>query len=496
MRGVTSLPENRISDDDRTRFLTATPTRSESAPGKAKSFPVYEIFKNRILIPKYSYFEHFYDRKKDQIEFVSVPEPYAYKFKGALYADQMKGALAMLKVLGKKRGVTGKGRCGTGKTVIGTYLMSRILGKHIVLVDQTQIAEQWVSECLQHLTKPNITFIMPMNKQRMICKKYGLDPKGREKIDTKGHIIIVMAQTLARVPKDTVVPGALLIVDEAHSFSAPFFARSIFRLSFKYSVALTATDERPDGLDWVFKSILGSTIVPLKGKRMDPIVVSVPVILEKEIKISEHKIFWCPRFNKVRTYWACKVCDEVSTCRVLQVSFGQRTKKVAFYEIWNRLSNDPLYNKTIIDVIRKLHKKGRNILVLAKFKAHLRFLREGVIKRGVPESDTSLYFGGMDKDKCLPFPITFATFGIAYKALNAPDKDAEVLAMPVSNVEQPAGRVEREVAGKKRPIIVDFVIRGAPFLLGQYRKRLKFYQEAGYDHDDNLTNALTLRGDI
>jgi hypothetical protein len=498
LRGVASLPKNRITKEHKEGILTAEPVRSESAPGKAKKFPIYEEVGNRILIPKYLYFERFYKKETDVINFIEdVPEPYAYNFKGALYTEQMEGAQKMLKVLGKKRGVVGKGRCGTGKTVIGTYLMHRILGKHIVLVDQFAIAEQWVQECLAHLDNPYITFIMPMNKQRKILKKYPNLPtlRKREKIDTQGHIVIASAQTLMNLPKTTMLPFSMLIVDEAHTFSAPRFAKGIYRLSFKYSVSLTATDKRPDGLDWIFKDILGPTIVPLKGRRMEPVVSSIPITLSEEIQIGAHKYFWCSDFNKSRTFWSCKPCPKIGYCSTIAAATMRRDlKKVAFHEMWSRLTNDPFYNKVIIDVIRKLHKAGRNILVLAKFKDHLRLLRQGVIDKGVPETDTTLFFGGMDKDKCLAFPITFATFGVAYKALNARDKDAEVLAMPVSNVEQPAGRVEREVAGKFRPIIVDFIIRGAPMFLGQYRKRRKFYDKAGYDHVDSIAQALDLCG--
>lgn len=473
----------------------ATPTRSKSAPGKAKSFPVYELENDRILIPKYLYLAH-YKQDSDQIEFFDEnEEPYSYNFKGKLFVAQMRGAEKMLKVLGKKRGVVGKGRCGTGKTVIGTYIIHRIRGKSLILVDQFQIAEQWVDELLTNLEHPRISFIMPMDKQRKICKKFGLVTKGRKKVDATGHIIIASAQTLMRLPKDEMIPVSLLIVDEAHSFSAPSFAKSIFRIGFRYSVALTATDERPDGLDWVFKDILGKTIVPLKGRRMDPVVALIPATLSEEIQISSHKIFWCPVYRRGRTFWACKPCDRIGYCSAIAQGISKKKAKVAYHEIWARLSNDRGYNKTLIAVIRQLYEAGRNILVLSKFKKHLKFLRKKVIALGVPRNETSLYFGGMDKDRCLPYPITFATFGIAYKALNAPDKDAEVLAMPVSGVEQPAGRVERKIVGKKRPIIADFIIKGAPFLMGQFTKRMKFYEEAGYERD-SLTNALDLCGGV
>jgi len=497
IRGVASLPAERISEKDKTDILTAEPSRSESAPGNAVKFPVYEEIGDRIFIPKYLFFDRFYNKKKDVIDFFNEnEEPFAYKFKGELYPSQMDGAEKILKVLGKKRGVTGKGRCGTGKTVIGTYLMSRIPGKHMVLVDQTQIAEQWLVECLTHLENPKISFIMPLVKQRQICKKYSLDPAGRTKIDTTGHIIIASAQTLMRVSKDTEIPISLIIVDEAHAFAAPSFSKSIFRVSFKYSVALTATDKRSDGLEWIFKDILGPSIITLKGRRMNPLVVSISVALKSSIDVGQHKMFWCSKYHKMRTYWACRACDNIAYCQIVQESINAKIKKVAYHEIWARLAGDPFYNKTVVNVIRKLHRAGRNILVLSKFKDHLRLLRELTIAQGVPETDTSLYFGGMDKDKCLPFPITFATFGIAYKALNAPDKDAEVLSMPVSEVEQPAGRIERQVVGKNRPIIVDFVINNAPMLLGSYKKRRKFYNSAGYLHGNDLTWALNVSGSV
>lgn len=492
LRGIAELPASRVTEDDRLNYLTADPIRAESAPGVAVKFPVYEVHGKRILIPKYTYFRQFYDKRRDKITFAD-PEPEPQRtFVGKLWPEQVPGMKRLLKVLGKRRGVTGKGRCGTGKTVMGVYLMSKIAGKCVVMVDQTQIADQWVEALVEFLRGVKVTFVMPLASQRKICKKHGLDPKGREKIDLSGDVVVVMAQTAMRLPKNTVIPLSLLIVDEAHSFSAPSFAGCIFRFSFKYSVGFTATDERPDGLEWIFKDILGPTTVTLKGRRMEPVVATVSVTLSKEIKASEHKMFWCNDHKKMRTYWACKICDNMAWCQTLQESIGANIKKLAYHEIWARLCADDGYNNAIIDVIRQLYKAKRNILVLAKFKAHLRFLRESVIELGVPESDTALYFGGMDKDRCLPFPITFATFGIAYKALNAKYKDAEVLAMPVSNVEQPAGRVEREAEDKKDPIIVDFVIQGAPFLLGQFWKRRKFYDSAGYKNVPNLAQALTI----
>lgn len=77
--------------------------------------------------------------------------------------------------------------------------------------------------------------------------------------------------------------------------------------------------------------------------------------------------------------------------------------------------------------------------------------------------------------------VIFATFQMASQALDIPDIDTEVLASPMSDVEQAVGRAARYDKGKKTPvIIVDMVDSMIPEFNNMYLSREKFYKRKGY----------------
>jgi superfamily II DNA or RNA helicase len=154
-----------------------------------------------------------------------------------------------------------------------------------------------------------------------------------------------------------------------------------------------------------------------------------------------------------------------------------------FTGMLRRLSEDPVYNKSIVKIALRTYKAGRNVIIFSHFKAHLQYLRDSTIAAGVPASDTSLYFGGMDKDACTIPMLTFATYKVAKHGLDVPWKDCEILALPITEVEQVAGRSERLFQDKKQPVIIDIKAGSNPVFANQQRARIKYYESAGYDID-------------
>lgn len=454
--------------------LTALPRKSESAPGKAQAFPVFKYTDNGgILVPRYFYIEHL--RLPDDkiiIEEEALAEQ-GIPWVGKLWPEQEPGAEELLHTLSKKHGAVGKAQCGSGKTVIGTYVISKLRSrKTLILTDQRNLAGQWAEHVRRHLPEATISFIMPVDAQRELQEKYGLPmrPAATTAVfDVCGDVIIAMAQTLKTMECYRPVEVSLLIVDEAHKFSAPTFSQAIFNLSFRYSLSLTATDERDDGLSWVFRGILGSATVPLFGKRMKPKVISVQITPETYIRMEDFELVICKRHARSQILDDCRTCDLKLPCEYLK-----RTGKTHFTAMLQVLAKDPAYNSVIVRLVKGLVERGYPVFVFSKFKDHLTQLQ-----RDCGVEDSSLYFGGMDKDQCVKPGVTFLTYGVGKYGLDVPWKSAVVLALPISDPEQVVGRIERVHEGKKAPVIIDpFIFNG--FFHWQWRKRVKYYQGAGY----------------
>lgn len=425
-------------------------------------------------------------RPEDKI-IIEEPEEkgQALTFAGALYEEQFPGANRAAAVLKKRHGVMVRAECGSGKTVVGTYLMSGVQGERtVVLVDQTAIAEQWTREIRAHLPEASITYIMPLDSQKKICKKFDMPMEGRTHDDLRGRIVIAMAESVMQKKWDPPIPAVMLVVDEAHKFSAPRFAESIFSFAFRYSVALTATDERADGLEWIFKMALGPWTVDLVGRRMQATVLQVQAALSERIDEDDHVMMWCiktdPEHPKghATTRKRCQVqCKNLRSCDWRR---SVSSRKILYGDIWQALAGDVLYNTWIARATYDMYKSGRQVIVYSKFKEHLTKLRKWLIAMGVPESDTSLFFGGMDKDTCMKPPLTFATYGVGEHALDVPHKDSTILAIPISRLQQTAGRVERVAEGKRTPLIVEPYVLGTAFYRILVENHRRFFRSKNY----------------
>lgn len=456
--------------------LTAVPYQGRGVPGKVKAFSVFNRFRlNWFLVPRFFYIREM-RRPTDKVLVKERPlDKTGMKWEGELWEEQKPGADLLLQVLMKKHGVIGKARCGSGKTVIGTYIISKMRSlKTLILVDQKNLAYQWTKEVQEHLPEATISFIMPEDEQRKLRKKLGLSPGFDGVFDTSGAVVIASAQTLMTYKEKTPIEVSLLIVDETHKFSAPCFSQSIYNLSFRYSLGLTATDRRPDRLEWIFRDMLGTSTVRLKGRRMNPRVLSVEVRPGKHIRMEDYELRWCKNFIRATTPKACAACRfGPLPCEFLSGSGG----KTHFTAMMLDLSEDPTYNQAIVDLVLALYRKNHKIMVFSKFKKHLRYLESECKSKGA--EDTALYFGGMDRDSAIKPRVTFLTYGVGKHGLDAPWKSAVVMATPISEAEQAVGRIERVYKGKEPPIIIDPYVPSS-FFRNQWKRRDRFYKEAGY----------------
>ena len=92
----------------------------------------------------------------------------------------------------------------------------------------------------------------------------------------------------------------------------------------------------------------------------------------------------------------------------------------------------------------------------------------------------------VDKNESL---ILIATGSLVGEGFDFPRLDTLFMATPVSFrgvVEQYAGRLNRDYAGKENVIIYDYVDNHIPMFNNMYMKRLKAYKQIGYEFGDGL----------
>ena len=272
--------------------------------------------------------------------------------------------------------------------------------------------------------------------------------KRRTMIVVEKDFVIAMIQTLCVRPWP---PGAfdsvgLLVVDEAHHIAAEAFSQSMFLLRPRYTLGLTATPERKDGLTRVLYWFLGPEFFRLQRTSQEQVTV--------------HRIpFTCSAFRDPPPV----------------TNFG----KLNFAELINVLTRLPERNALLVETVIK--SPGKHILVLTDRREHAMWLHEHL-------ANSALYLGGMKQEaleKSSRARIVVGTFSLAQEGLDIPTLDTIFLATPHSDVKQAIGRIMR---GASRPVIWD-VVDSWSVLYSMWRKRLATYRSlgvslAGEDRED------------
>ena len=483
--------------------------------GKQSEFYVYRETPHGFLIPRYALsLPDYWGSKSDQDARVNKNFP---KFSGKLWPEQAPGVQNAMNVLAKEHGVFLNARPGSGKTVAGLYIATMLRPhKVLVLVDQDNLAEQWCERIRKFVPGAKVSFIMPLASQRALYRKFqgGLIPNDR--FDLRGDFIIAMAQTYMHHPKPVKV--GLVIVDEAHVFSAPRFSDTIFNVNFNFSLALSATNERRDGLEWIFKKMLGTTIVVMQGKTQKARALFYGVDTDflrwgDTMPNDKHmwfKCIWCRWHDKMTCRYEChQYCPTTkklgtSSTKVLAQHCASLYKIKDYNElaVERMLASDPTYNAWIVETLGTFLLAGRDIFVFSRLRKHLTHLHELI---QLTHGDVSgLYLGNATNntmrrknEAALDKQLTLATFGKAGKGLDVQRKDGALFAGPVGkhSVEQVIGRIERKLTGKMKPVAVHPIIP-FPTHVARMRGCLGFYRrnKYGIQADENLVRKTDSKG--
>ena len=385
---------------------------------------------DRLIVPYHFGVKEFGGKHRyiDQRTRVCDVEDRATVFAGTLRDGQTKAVQDTLACLEKHKGALLNLPTGGGKTACALFIATSLRAKTLVLVHKSFLADQFRERIAQFVPHARVTQI-----QGDIC-------------DTSGDFVIAMIQTLVsrKYPASLFAGFKLLIFDEAHHVAAKVFSTVMFSLNFEYTLGLTATPTRRDGLDRLLHDFLG------------PMAHSQRTISHPSAVTVRCKQYMTDMYRRPAPYNARGDVDHVR----MITAITQDTQRTQF--IIGLIADDPVV-------------RDRHILVLSHRRAHCEALVGGMVACGL---DASTYLGGA---KRIPeSKIVVSTFSFVSEGFDQPRFDVLILSTPASDVTQAAGRVLRRLDDPNcRPIIIDIVDQWSIFF-SQALKRRKFYSASGF----------------
>lgn len=363
-----------------------------------------------------------------------VPK-WKHEFVGELRTElhQFEAVSAVLKSIRTTGGAILNLHVGSGKTTCALYIAATLGLKTGILVHKQFLADQFTERISQHLPGATVSTV-----------------RGDE-CDTSGDFVLLSIQTLMsrKYPPSTFENIGFLIVDECHHIVSSVFSTVIFGgLSTRYTLGLSATISRKDGLGHVIPWFLGP--VAYTRSHTDRRDVTVRIVNFKDPSYTEP-----PKLN--------------------------RRGDICYASLISQIVDVPARNGVLVDEITRLVDVGRRVLVLSHRRGHADILAKTARAKGI---DAATYLGG---DKEAPEAlVTCATYALASEGYDDPRLTALVLATPSSDVTQACGRVMR--GSGTGAIIVD-VVDHYSVLYPQFVKRRKQYRDAGFSFGDGGASA-------
>lgn len=410
----------RPAPDDETPFPVWTPWPAEESADSSEA-PALQC--THVRVPRYFGMETFGvpDGSHDD-RTIGEPLSATLRFTGVLRSDppQVDIVASVLRVLRSPvGGAMVQVGCGKGKTVCALRIAFALGRRTIVLVNNCKtLAPQWVNRIEQFL--PGARVGIMKQKKAVIA---GMD------------IIVASIQSLMKREYDAQLMYTIgtVIVDECHHIGARVFAQCMRQFRARYTLGLSATPNRKDGLGRYVCWMLG------------PVVVALPTSFEH--------------------------------CSIIQYSWPESAIKPYSHKpislqlalMVNDAEQDYARSLVVLRLVMDCLKwSGRTLLVLTDRVAQVTYFADWVAKAArdanLPGSDAPGYVarvhGKADASELEAAMTTarviVATYAMANEALDIPRLDTLVLLTPATGfIEQIVGRIIRIHDSKRCPLVLD-----------------------------------------
>ncbi len=382
---------------------------------------------------------------------------------------------------------------GWGKTIGCLIMAARIGVTTLVVVDQTNLKDQWLKALDEHFG--------------MTIENGGVGIIQGTVCDYQHPVVIAMVQTLSRkeFKQEVYRYFGMLITDEVHTIGSPTFSRILMQFPATYRIGPSATPKRKDGLQKMLDYNLG------------------PVRVAADKEHDESSVYFI-------------------THPTIYSFYANISPKVG--RIITEVSEDGARNLLLAENIMLLWETGRDVLILSDRIEQLQNLMALLYYMGVDAAETGLYADmephwryaknptparrpeGWTKNedtglleytpislqliskkipkKRLDFvkenaAMLFATYGKCAKGFDEPRLRAGIDATPRGAAEQIHGRILREVNASKVAIWVTIVDDNNYRLVYGFGNRVADYAKSNariyrWCHDGELKECLA--GDL
>jgi len=423
---------------------------NEEEDNEDNKYKLYTNTKKYIIVPRY------YGQEKYGLQDIRI-EPIVtnINFNGQLRDYQIPIVNLILEHLKKEGGGLLSVPCGRGKTSMAIYAACELKVKTFVVVHKSFLLDQWVAS-IKKFTNARVGII----RGKIID------------IENK-DIVIGMIQSLSMKEYDDEIfkQFNFVVYDEAHHCASKVFSRSLMKLGGMYTLALSATPYRGDGLIKVMHWFLGKTIYKENVRINNQVVAKVYNYKSSNPNFVEKKF-----------------------------GYGKQKGRPNIIKMLSNLVELDERTDNIINIINEIRKDPeRKIIVLSERVQHLKTMKDKLdklitihIKDGKMlegEIRTHFYIGEMKKKERETAEkegdVLFATFAMAKEGLDIERLNTVVLATSQKDVIQSVGRAMRKILseGDLRPLIIDFSDYLSAFI-SHIKKRKVFYKQSKFIIED------------
>jgi len=331
--------------------------------------------------------------------------------------------------------------CGKGKTVVSIMAWCDLGVPALIVVHTKDLMKQWKERILEFTSLRE--------------EDIGIYQGKKEDWEDK-PVCIAMLKTLAIRSKDYELPPGfqkrwgVVIYDEVHNIGAPFF-HDCAAVGLGLRWGLSATHEREDGLDALYKYHLGPVVY--ENLEQDIIPEAFFVRLDTRIPL-----------------------DVIPTLK-------DRTGELNLARLQTWLSENPKRNTDIASVINEVIDSGRKVLCLTN-----RVDQIDMFDEQFGELASKIHGKvGKDREGALHrTDLVFATTSLAKEGLDRKDLDTVMLLLPVTRegmFRQILGRIQRAHEDKRTPMLLVFEDKHIKACVNMCRKLRKHLTSFGYPYN-------------
>lgn len=413
-----------------------------------KTIMAYKLEDDKLFLPRKSAFDilrkkYLKSIKNKMSNFIKCPN---IKYDGKLKENQ----ITVLKYLYKKFYCKKQVKKGLGTT---TLVMKAGRGKSFLTLG------------LIHILKVKTVIIVPNDKVlvgwKKVLEKYMSSCKigiysGKTKID--GDIVLMMIHSAVstKIKKSYISTFGLVVFDEIHKYCGPKHSLALWKLTRPYVLGLTATPNRPQKEDIIFKTQTGLTFAEkIPGYKLDDVKFKGCV---KVIRYSGH-----PTYTK-------KLRNPVTLNNSAPALISQ-------------IVEDPYRNQMIVEEIMAIYKNKNDVFAFSDRVEHL-YTLETMLKANGATNIAVLVGGSTEEFTRHVFNnaiIILTTYPSSDTGVSIDRMTGIVFCTPRRNLmEQKLGRILRiggDLSIERRAVdIVDEKLS----LADQYKERRKIYKKEGF----------------